>query len=117
MKKLLVFVTILTLAGPALGMVCDCCPIEPLPVASDSVLSSPSCDCCPQAIQVDQKRQATSTQFQSFEILNRAFQLAIATIISQVEILDSGSSSDLVDSSPPPATSSPLYLTLQILRI
>ena len=117
MKRTLVIVTIIALMGPALGVICACCPMAQAAPVSGVVLTNPSCDCCPNRVQINEKRQATEQIGFSFQLLHRAFQTVIAAVLSTGALPDFNRSPEPRDSDPPPSSSIPLHLSLQVLRI
>jgi len=121
MRKLIALLTILVIAGPAWGFACDCCP---MPTATNSssapTLISPQCDCCPDAIDIKEKNQGVHRDLRLFadSILSRVFHSALTTAVSEFGILDfEHSAFDVRAAGPPDSSHTPLYLTLQILRI
>lgn len=118
MKKILSFVLLLTLAAPAVASACDCCP----PVEKDSsgrpALDSHT-DCCPM---MDQDRQnCTLEKIEASLPLSSRLFLISGTDVQAVAPPASFSAHGLLraaDTRPPFFSSnSPLFLTLQILRI
>lgn len=115
MRKTLALLTILVFLGPALGFLCDCCPLAAADPGSPApVISKGDCDCCPPAIQV-QEKETFQSQAASFGIsFSRTLQAILAAALVGIpDFSEAPSRTSEISSSP----SVPLYLTLQILRL
>jgi len=120
MKKLGAFLLVMALAGPWIALACDCCPTKGTP-SSGTVLTSEHCNCCPEALQIDQKDQGITGSQKSLEptSLRLALHLTgIAAIVRFNPFQASTSARPSPDLGPPGLFSeTPLYLALRVLRL
>jgi hypothetical protein len=120
MKKLGAILLVMALAGPWNALACDCCPAKPAP-PSGTVLTSEHCNCCPEALQINQKDQGITGSQKSLEptLFRSSLPLTgIAAIVRFNPFQASTSARSSPDLGPPDLFSeTPLYLSLSVLRL
>ena len=113
MKKILTLVLVLVLLGPTVLLACDCCSTGQPQSSSTIPGFSAVCDCC-NVPQMEQNRQ-NSTFENSFvsEWIHQVLSFFVPSKISPVA--QNSLNTESLTASPP--FGSPLYLSLQVLRI
>lgn len=118
MKKILSLLLLLTLAAPAVASACDCCPPVERDSSGRSVLDSHT-DCCPMMAQ-DRQNCALEKMEASLPLSSRLLLISESAFqaVTPPGSFSAHSLLGAVDSGPPVFSSNtPLYLTLQNLRI
>ena len=113
MKKILTFVLILVVLGPTVLLACDCCSMGEPQSGSSIPAFSASCDCC-NVPQMEQNRQTSAlNSFFTSEFMRHA----VSFVVPSAEVVIERDTVSPVVSAASPPFSSPLYLSLQVLRI
>lgn len=120
MKKRAALLTIVIFAGLGLGLICDCCPQAFADSPSTIVITNSACDCCPgtSAFQAGRLNLAGDPKiFRDFSFA-RVLGFSMVAVARIDNVRSPFEEISFSDASPPGhGLKTPLYLTLQILRI
>lgn len=117
-KKIFALFLVLALAGPWLGFLCSCCPMAHAGSAEVSVISDGDCDsCCPERITIDEKRQALQGFGKSLQVSSLRWISQSVAFVTGIRFASFKPSHRAADMGLPVSSKTPLYLSLQILRI
>jgi len=119
-RKIISLSLVLILLGPALGLLCSCCPSAEASTPSVPILTSEECGCCSEAAQIQGEklgvnRNPTSWFLSSFQRVFSILALIVSPSLDGLLVSFSGKHHN----SGPPARSSeiPLFLSLRNLRL
>ena len=119
MKRTFALSLVLVLLGPWFALLCSCCPMVGAAPAETPTLSAADCDCCgvPTLIEAKKEGMLNSLESLSFIPPHRMLYPAVAANLLETQIVKAGGLFSQ-DAGPPVSFSeTPLYLSLQVLRL
>ena len=119
MKKTLAFLMVFILLGPWLALICQCCPMAKASPVEVPTFTSRGCDCCADSFNIEQKQGILESLnfFFNFSFARFFYPGFITAKFIETAAGENSSVFNHFESPPPFLSETPLYLSLQILRI